>query len=150
MTRNQENAVRALLGSKDYRVGETWGGEEKVTVETEVRGRRKCPHCGSSKLYKHGRVKAEGSALHLQQRQKKVYLQLRRSGWRCLDCGHTFIEGLELVRSCSRLTKQAEAEMLWQLRHRNFSQVSREVQTGYGTLRCLLERQMDQQAPGFI
>jgi hypothetical protein len=54
------------------------------------------------------------------------------------------------VRSRSRLTKQAEAEALWQLRDRNFSQVRRELGVGYSTLRRLLEREIDEEALGFI
>ena len=38
MAKGQENGITILLGLKDYRVGEIWGGEEKVTVETEVKG----------------------------------------------------------------------------------------------------------------
>jgi len=55
-----------------------------------------------------------------------------------------------LVRSRSRLTRQAEAEALWQLKDRNFSQVSRELGVGYGALRRLLERAIDEEALGFI
>ena len=49
-----------------------------------------------------------------------------------------------MVRSCSRLTRKAEAEALWQLKDRNFSQVRRELGVGYGTLRRLLEREIDE------
>ncbi|MCL0091790.1 transposase [Dehalococcoidales bacterium] len=38
--------------------------------------------------------------------------------------------------------------MLWQLKERNFSQVTRELGIGYGTLRRLLE--IDEEALGFI
>jgi hypothetical protein len=30
MAKGQENGITILLGLKDYRVGEVWGGEEKV------------------------------------------------------------------------------------------------------------------------
>ena len=62
----------------------------------------------------------------------------------------TFAEGRELVQSRSRLTRQAEVEALWQLKDRNFSQVRRELGVGYGTLRRLLEREIDEEALGFI
>lgn len=55
-----------------------------------------------------------------------------------------------MVRSRSRLTRQAEAEALWQLKDRNFSQVRRELGVGYGALRRLLEREIDEEALGFI
>jgi len=50
----------------------------------------------------------------------------------------------------SRLTRQAEAKALWQLKDRNFSQVRRELGAGDGTLRRLLEREIDEEALGFI
>jgi len=62
--------------------------------------------------------------------------------------GSVGTEGMELVRSRSRFTKQAEAEVLWQLKDRNFSQVSRELGVGYGTLRCFLEREIDEAVRG--
>jgi hypothetical protein len=55
-----------------------------------------------------------------------------------------------LVRSRSRLTRQAEAEALWQLKDRNFSQVRRELRVSYSTLRRLLEKEIDEEALGFI
>ncbi len=69
---------------------------------------------------------------------------------KCCDCKRTFAEGRELVWSRSRLTRQAETEALWQLKDRNFSQVRRELGVGYGTLRRLLEREIDEEALGFI
>jgi len=32
MAKGRENGTTILLGLKDYRVGEVWGGEEKVVV----------------------------------------------------------------------------------------------------------------------
>ena len=149
MARSQENGITILLGLKDYRVGEIWEGEEKVTVETEVKGIRKCPHYGSTKLYRHGVCKPR-EVLHTWSNGKKVYLELNLCRWKCRHCGHTFTEGMESVRSRSRLTRQAEAEVLWQLKDRNFSQVRRELGMGYGTLRRLLEREIDEGSLGFI
>jgi transposase len=54
------------------------------------------------------------------------------------------------VRLRSRLTRQAEAEALWQLKDRSFSQVKRELRVGYSTLRRLLEKETDVEALGFI
>jgi transposase len=55
-----------------------------------------------------------------------------------------------LVRARSRLTRPAEAEALWQLKDRNFSQVTRELGIGYGTLRRLLEKEIDEETLGFL
>jgi len=149
MARGQDNGTTILLGLKDYKVGEVRGGEEKVTVETEVKGREKCPHCGSGRLYRHGQSNPR-EVLHTWSNGKKVYLELHRRRWKCRDCKRTFTEGRELVRSRSRLTRPAEAEALWQLKDRNFSQVTRELGVCYGTLRRLLEREIDEEALGFM
>jgi len=150
VARSQENGITILLGLKDYRLGEVVGGEERVVVQTAVKGgERKCPYCSSAKLYRHGMCKPR-QVLHTWSNGRRVYLELHRHRWRCCECGHTFAEGRELVRSRSRLTRQAEAEALWQLKDRNFSQVRRELGVGYGTLRRLLEREIDEEALGFI
>ncbi len=149
MARSRENGITILLGLKYYKVGEVWGGEERVIVKTEVKGKGKCTHCGSGRLYGHGMCKPR-EVLHTWSNGKKVYLELHRRRWKCRDCERTFAEGKELVRSRSRLTRQAEAEALWQLKDRNFSQVTRELGMGYSTLRRLLEREIDEEALGFI
>jgi len=41
-------------------------------------------------------------------------------------------------------------EVLWQLKERSFSQVRKELGVGYGTVRRLLEREIDEEALGFI
>jgi len=148
MAKGQENGTPIPLGLQDYKVGDVRGGEEKVIVKTEVKGRRKCPYCGSGRLYRHGMCKPR-EVLHTWSNGRRVYLELHRR-WRCRDCKRTFTEGRELVRSRSRLTRQAEVEALWQLRDKNFSQVKRELGVGYGTLRRLLEREIDEEALGFI
>jgi transposase len=149
MAKGQDNGTTILLGLKDCKVGEVRGGEDRVTVKTEVKGRVKCPHCGSDRLYRHGECKPR-EVLHTWSNGKKVYLELHRRRWKCRDCKRTFTEGRELLRPRSRLTRPAEAEALWQLRDRNFSQVTRELGIGYGTLRRLLEREIDEEALGFI
>ena len=50
----------------------------------------------------------------------------------------------------SRIIRQAEVEVLWQLKEWNFNQVRRELGVVYGTLRRLLEREIDEGALGFI
>jgi transposase len=150
MAKGQENGITILLGLKDYKVGEVWGGEEKVVVKASAKGKeRRCPYCGSAKLYGHGVCKPR-EVLHTWSNGRRVYLELHRRRWKCRDCKRTFTEGKDLVRSRSRLTRQAEIEALWQLKDRNFSQVRRELGVGYGTLRRLLEREIDEEALGFI
>jgi len=147
--KSQENGTTILLGLKDYRVGEVVGGEDRVVVKIGVKGGEKCPHCGSGKVYGHGMCQPR-EVLHTWSNGKKVYLELHRRRWKCRDCKRTFTEGRGLVRSRSRLTRPAEAEAIWQLKDRNFSQVRRELGVGYGTLRRLLEREIDEEALGFI
>ena len=98
MAKSQDNGTTILLGLKDYKVGQVWGGEEKVIVKTEVKGRIKCPHCGSGKLYGHGMCKPR-EMLHTWSNGKGVYLELHRRRWKCRDCKRTFVEGRELVRA---------------------------------------------------
>jgi len=150
MAKGQENGITILLGLKDYKVGEVVGGEDRVVVKTSAKGKEKrCPYCGSAKLYGHGVCKPR-EVLHTWSNGRRVYLELHRRRWKCCDCNRTFTEGRELLRCRSRLTRQAEVEALWQLRDRNFSQVKRELGVGYGTLRRLLEREIDEEALGFI
>ncbi|MGQ9546194.1 MAG: transposase [Dehalococcoidia bacterium] len=54
-----------------------------------------------------------------------------------------------MIRSRSRLTRQAEVQALWQLKDRKFDQAMRELRVGYGTLRWLLEREIDEEAVSF-
>jgi len=54
------------------------------------------------------------------------------------------------VQSHSKLSRQAEQEALWQLNDRSFSQVKRELGVGYGTLRRLLEKEIDEEYLGLI
>ena len=149
MAKGQDNGTTILLGLEDYRVGEVWEEGERVIVQTKVKVKQKCPHCGSARLYSHGECKPR-EVLHTWSNGRMVYLELHRCRWKCRDCNHTFTEGSELVRSRSRLTRPAEAEALWQLKDRNFGQVTRELGVGYGTLRRLLEREIDEEALGFM
>jgi transposase len=120
MSKGQDNGTTILLGLKGYRVVEVVGGEEKVVVKTEVKGRIKCPHCDSGKLYGQGMGKPR-EILYTWSNGRKVYLELHRRRWKRRDCKCTFAKGRELVQPRSRLTRQAETESLWQLKDRNFS-----------------------------
>lgn len=150
MAKSQKNDTTMLLALKDCKVEGVVRGDDRVTVKIIINGGREiCPHCGSSILYGHGMCDPR-HVLHTWMHGTKVYLDLHRRRWKCRDCGHIFTEGKQLVRSRSRLTRQAEAEALWQRRDRNFSQVTRELGIGYGTLRRLLEREIDEEALGFV
>jgi len=150
MAKSQEDGSTILLGLKDYRVEEVVECEDKVRVRVEVKGKEKgCPNCGSAGLYGHGMCEPR-QVLHAWTNGRKVYLELHRQRWKCRACGHTFTEGKELVRPRSRLTREAEGEVLWQLRDRSFSQITRELGVGYGTLRRLLDREIDEESLGFM
>jgi transposase len=112
MSKGQDNGTTILLGLKGYSVGEVVECEERIVVKTEVKGTIKCPHCGSVKLYGHGMCQPR-EILHTWSNGRRVYLELHRRRWKCRDCKCTFVEGRALVRSHSRLTRQAEAEDLW-------------------------------------
>ena len=109
----------------------------------------KCPYCGSVRLYRHGACKPR-EAVHSWSNGRRVYLELHCHRCRCGGCGHTFNEGNELVQPHFRLTRQAAQEALWQLKDRSFSQVRKELGVGYGDLRCLLEKETDEEALGFL
>lgn len=150
MAKSRGNTTTTLLGLKGCEAGEVVRSDDRILVKITVdRGGETCPHCGSAKLYGHGTCQPR-HVLHTWTNGTKVYLQLHRQRWRCRSCRHTFSEGRQLVRSRSRLTRQAEAEALWQLRERNFSQVTRELGVRYGTLRRLMEREIDEEALGFL
>ena len=150
MAKSQENGTTILLRLEGYEVGKVIEEEKGIVVEvgTELK-KQVCQCCSSAKLYRHGRAKKR-RVLHGWSQGKKVYLEIARHRWQCCDCGYSFTEGVELVRSHSRLTRQAEAEALWQLKDRSFSQVSKELGISYNTLRRLLEREIDEEALGFI
>ncbi len=150
MAESQGNGTTILLGLEGYEVGEVIEEVKGIVVEvgTDLK-KPACPHCDSAKLYQHGRAKKR-RVLHAWSQGKKIYLEIARHRWQCRDCGHSFIGGRELVRPHSRLTEQAQAEALWQLKDRSFSQVSKELGISYSTLRHLFEREIDEEALGFI
>ena len=150
MAKSQGNGTTILLKLEGYGVGEVIEEEKGIVVEvgTDV-NKPACPCCDSAKLYRHGRAKKR-RVLHGWSQGNKVYLEIARHRWQCRDCGYSFTEGVELVRPYSRLTKQAEAEALWQLKDRSFNQVRRELGISYSTLRRLLEMEIDEEALGFI
>ena len=55
----QDNGTTILLGLKDYKVGVV--GEYRVIVKTLAKGKgKRCPYCGSGRLYGHGVCKLNG------------------------------------------------------------------------------------------
>ena len=62
----------------------------------------------------------------------------------------SMMDGAELLRPYSGVTRQAEVGVLWQLKEQRFSQVGRGLEIGYGTLRRLLAKEIDEEALGFI
>ena len=156
MAKGQQDGITILLGIKGYEVGKVRERDEDFVVEIESLPKREpCPCCGCTYVYSNGKGKIR-KVLHSWSRGKNVYLELGRKRWRCRGCGHCFNNGAELLLSYSRITRQAEAEALWQLKDRGFSQVEREPGVGYGILHRLLEMEMememeiDEEALGFI
>jgi len=150
MAKSQQDGITILLGLKGYQVGKVTEDDEGIVVEVRIgKGKVSCPHCSSSRLYSHGRCNPR-KVLHNWRSGKKIYLELHRQRWRCRECNHSFNDGAELLRTYSRITKKAEVEVLWQLKDRSFSQVTRELGVGYGTQRRLLEREIDEEALDFI
>lgn len=150
MAKSQEHGTTILLGLEGHRVGKVKENDEGIVVEIEggIRNNN-CPYCGSTRLYRHGLCRSR-KVLHSWSQGKKVYLKLHRQRWRCRECKCSFNDGVELLRSYSRITKQAEAEVLWQMKDRSFSQVTRELGVGYSTQRRLLEREIDEEALGIV
>lgn len=151
MAKSQENGSTILLRLKGYGVEKVMEEEEGIIAEVGAIGstRLNCPRCGTARLHRHGSA-IKRRVLHSWSSGKKVYLELCRQRWRCRECNHSFNDGAQLLRPYSRITRQAEAEVLWQLKERSFSQVTRELGVSYGTLRRLLEREVDGEALGFI
>ena len=150
MARSQGNGSTILLGLEGYEVGEVIGEERGIVVEVGIKSKKPaCPRCNSVKLYRHGRAKKR-RVLHGWSQGTKVYIEIARHRWRCRGCRYSCTEGVELVRPHSRLSKQAEAEALWQTRRLSFSQVKKELGISYSTMRRLLEREIDEDALGFV
>ena len=150
MPKHQEDGITRLLGIEGYQVGEVREEGSGFTVEVERQGREvSCPGCGCGHLYRHGQAQAR-KVLHSWARGRRVYLLLSRRRWRCRGCGHSFTEGAPLVRPYSRLSRPAEDEALWELQGQSFSQVRRRLGVSYGTLRRLLEREVNDEALSLV
>ena len=145
MARRQEDSMTILLGIKGHRVKGVREEGRGLVVEMEEGEEASCPRCGCGCLYRHGKAKPR-PVLHSWTRGKRVYLVLAGRRWRCRACRYCFTQRIPLARPYSRLTGQAEEEALWELKEHSFSQVRRRLGVGYGTLRCLLERRVNQGA----
>lgn len=149
MAKSQEDGITILPGLKGHEVGKVSEDEEEIMVTVSVRQEStNCPCCGSMRLYRHGSCQ-ERKVLHSWRGGKRIYLAIHRHRWRCRECSRSFNDEVKLLRSYSRITRQAEVEVLWQLKERSFSQVRKEMGVGYGTVRRLLEREIDEEALGF-
>ena len=151
MAKSRENGSTILLRLKGYEVEKVMEEEEGIIAEVRAIGSKRlnCPRCGTARLHRHG-LAMKRKVLHSWSGGKRVYLELHRHRWRCRECNHSFNDGVQLLRPYSRITRQAEVEVLWQLKERSFSQVRKEMGVGYGTVRRLLEREIDEEALGFI
>jgi len=150
MAKSQEDGITILPGLKGHEAGKVSEDEEEIMVTVSVRQEStNCPCCGSMRLYRHGSCQ-ERKVLHSWRGGKRIYLAIHRHRWRCRECSRSFNDGAKLLRSYSRITRQAEVEVLWQLKERSFSQVRKELGVGYGTVRRLLEREIDEEALGFL
>jgi len=130
MAKSRENGTTILLRLKGYEVGKVTKEGKGIVVEVQTDLKKPvCPCCNSTRLYRHGRAKKR-KVLHGWSQGRRVYIEITRQRWRCRECGHSFTGGAELVHPHSRLTRQAETEVLWQLRDRNFNQVKRELGVG--------------------
>lgn len=150
MAKHHKDSITKLLGIEEYQVGQVIEERDGFVVEVKRRGgEASCPCCSSGRLYRHGKSKPR-RVLHSWSRGKRIYLLLTRQRWRCCGCGHSFTAGVLLLRPYSRLSRQAEEEALWELKEHSFSQVRRKLGVGYGTLRRLLERRVNQEALSWL
>ncbi len=145
-----ENGSRIMLGLKEHIVQ---GVDEEemgilVTVKPAEAEVTICPHCGSTRLYRHG--SGMRRVLHSWINGKKIYLEVQRQRWRCCACRRCFGNGTGLVRRYSRITKQGETEILWHLRDRSFSQLRRDMGVSYSTARRLMEKEIDEETIGSV
>ena len=142
MEKDYSNGITILLGLKGHNIniGEIREDGNEIIVEVATKGRQgSCIYCGSKRLYRHERCRIR-KVLHSWSNGKRIYLKLHRRRWRCCNCKRTFCEGRNLVRPYFRITRQAERELLWQLKERSFNQIKRELGISYSTLRSLLEK----------
>lgn len=133
--------ITKLLNLKEGEVTLTEISEEdgKITVSLKLKEKElTCPKCGSTKLYKHGRVKIR-RVRHSWMMGKVIDLKiLDRPRWKCTKCNKTFLEEISFLKGRSRYTKQAEQEAIVLLKGRSFSEVSKELKISYSTLRRIL------------
>ena len=145
-----ENGSRIMLGLKEHVIQEVV--EEETGIVVAVKSAEgdvtMCPHCGSTRLYRHGYGMRR--VLHSWINGKKIYLKMQRQRWRCRACHRCFGTGTDLVRRYSRITNQGETEVLWHLRDRSFSQLRRDMGISYSTARRLLEKEIDEETIGSL
>lgn len=98
MARGQESGTTILLGIKAYKVGEVVGGKERVVVKTSAKGKEKrCPYCGSERLYGHGSCKPREVLHHV---SKPTIAQVQ---------GHCIAARLMLAAMCDIIVASEDA-----------------------------------------
>lgn len=100
-----------------------------------------CTHCGAGKLLsriqRHG-VK-EQEFMDAPVRGKRVGILVRRSRFKCLDCGRTFLQPLEEMHPGHRMTNRLVAYLEEQSLARTFAAVSRDVGLDEKTVRIVFD-----------
>ncbi len=67
----------------------------------------------------------------------------RRRFW-CKACRQPFPEGIPWLCLWGRMSRQAEGEALYELRHLSFGQVQAKLRVSYGMLRWILDHGIDE------
>jgi transposase len=109
----------------DYRVEATYTPQPTV-----------CPHCPASlfpKLYRHGHW--QQLIMDLSCHGKRVGISLKRTRWRCQDCGKTFLQPLPDVEDGSSMTRRLVSYIEEQSLRRTFVAIADEVGVDEKTVR---------------
>ncbi|UCZ51650.1 ISL3 family transposase [Bacillus shivajii] len=122
----QLDFITKLLGIKDKHVFVFDSGEEEqcfwFELHSEVR-KQKCPKCKEKTKRIHGyRMQSIQGA---QIAEKKVYLQLRKRRYRCMNCGHAFFEKLSFLDKYQRHTSMLAQEALSLCSEMSFTHAAR-------------------------
>lgn len=75
---------------------------------------------------------------------KRIYVKVRKRRFWCKGCRRSFPEEIPWLRPWARMSRQAEGEALYELRHLSFSIVQERLGVSYGTLRRILDRGVDE------
>ena len=144
MCERQEDDITKLLGLQGWKAEKVEVGEKEVLVYLDRIKEATCPRCGgmSHSLYAQGKAK---KVLHHWITGRRIYVKVRRRRFWCKACQGPFPEEIPWLRPWARMTRQAEGEALYELRHLSFSQVQAKLGVSYGTLRRILDRGIDEE-----